>query len=63
MVGETKTKKISMKLIASLAPARAEIEAGAVAKAGQKLSSRKYHLDLRNVSICTLEDNLKSVKV
>ena len=40
MVGETKTKKakkrqVSMKLIASLAPARAEIEAGVVAKADQ----------------------------
>ena len=41
MVGETnkkgkKQKKVSMKLIASLAPARAEIEAGVVAKADQK---------------------------
>jgi hypothetical protein len=36
MVGETKQKKqVSMKLIASLAPARAEIEAGVVAKADQ----------------------------
>ena len=35
MVGET--KKVSMKLMASLAPARAEIEAGVVAKADQYL--------------------------
>ena len=33
MVGETKKAKVSMKLMASLAPARAEIEAGVVAKA------------------------------
>ena len=32
---EKKKKKVSMKLIASLAPARAEIEAGVVAKADQ----------------------------
>ena len=39
MFGETITKtkqQISMKLIASLAPARAEIEAGVVAKADQQ---------------------------
>ena len=39
MVGETtgqKKRQVSMKLIASLAPARAEIEAGVVAKADQK---------------------------
>ena len=38
MVGDknNKGKKVSMKLIASLAPARAEIEAGVVAKADQK---------------------------
>ena len=41
MVGESKNKtkkgkKVSMKLIASLAPARAEIDAGVVAKADQK---------------------------
>jgi hypothetical protein len=38
MVGETKNKKgkkVSMKLMASLDPARAEIEAGVVAKADQ----------------------------
>ena len=41
MVGEEKKgwkrreKKVSMKLIVSLAPARAEIEAGVVAKADQ----------------------------
>ena len=40
MVGETNKKKakkrqVSMKLMASLAPARAEIEAGVVAKADQ----------------------------
>ena len=41
MVGETKKQKkarqVSMKLMASLAPARAEIEAGFVAKADQLL--------------------------
>ena len=31
-----KKRQVSMKLIASLAPARAEIEAGVVAKADQK---------------------------
>ena len=37
MVGDKQqTKQVSMKLIASLAPARAEIEAGVVAKADQK---------------------------
>ena len=36
MVGET-NKKVSMKLIATLAPARAEIEAGVVAKADQQI--------------------------
>jgi hypothetical protein len=36
MVGDNKNKKqVSMKLMASLAPARAEIEAGVVAKADQ----------------------------
>ena len=35
MVGETKQKK-QVSIIASLAPARAEIEAGVVAKADQK---------------------------
>ena len=37
MVGETtkRQKKVSMKLMASLAPARAEVEAGVVAKADQ----------------------------
>ena len=38
MVGEKKKKEkrqVSMKLIASFAPARAEIEAGVVAKADQ----------------------------
>ena len=35
MVGETKARQVSMKLIASLAPARAEIEAGVVAKTDQ----------------------------
>ena len=34
-VGET-NKKVSMKLIATFAPARADIEAGVVAKADQK---------------------------
>ena len=33
---QKKTKKVSMKLMASLAPARAEVEAGAVAKADQQ---------------------------
>ena len=33
---ETNNKQVSMKLMASLAPARAEIEAGVVAKADQK---------------------------
>ena len=37
MVGETKKAKVSMKLMASLATARAEIEAGVVAKADQNL--------------------------
>ena len=36
MVGDKK-RKVSMKLIASLAPARAEVEAGVVAKADQLL--------------------------
>ena len=37
MVGDNKAKnKVSMKLMASLAPARAEVEAGVVAKADQK---------------------------
>ena len=36
MVGDNKAKKrVSMKLMASLAPARAEVEAWAVAKADQ----------------------------
>ena len=36
MVGDNKAKKrVSMKLIASLDPVRAEVEAGAVAKADQ----------------------------
>ena len=39
MVGETKTRQVSMKLIASLAPARAEIEAGVVAKADQQTNN------------------------
>ena len=38
-----KTKqKISIDLIASLAPARAEIEAGVVAKADQQLEAEQY---------------------
>ena len=42
MDGEAKTmqQKNSMKLMASLAPARTEVEAGVVAKADQ--SNRKY---------------------
>ena len=36
MVGDNNNKKVSMKLMASLAPARAEVEAGVVAKADQK---------------------------
>ena len=37
MVGHAKNKnKTSMKLMASLAPARAEVDAGVVAKADQK---------------------------
>ena len=37
MVGERQQKKqVSIKLMASLAPARAEVEAGVVAKADQK---------------------------
>ena len=35
-----KKRQVSMKLIASLAPARAEIEAGVVAKADQQISSK-----------------------
>jgi hypothetical protein len=43
MVGETpKGKKNSMKLMASLDPARAEVEAGVVAKADQKIN-KKYN--------------------
>ena len=32
--------EVSMKLMASLAPAQAEVEAGAVAKAEQKMTSK-----------------------
>ena len=41
MVGEkgNKTRKVSIKLLASLAPARAEVEAGIVAKADQYIAS------------------------
>ena len=35
MVGDKRQKKVSMKLMASLTPALAEIEAGVVAKADQ----------------------------
>ena len=38
---QKKGKKVSMTLMASLAPARAEIEAGVVAKADQKKSQYK----------------------
>ena len=43
-------KKVSMKLIASLAPDRAEVEAGAVAKADQQLCCQ--------VSVYTVCDSL-----
>ena len=36
-----KVRQVSMKLMASLAPARAEIEAGVVAKADQQLHFSK----------------------
>ena len=46
-----KRKKVSIYLIASLAPARAEIEAGVVAKADQYWSYfQEYGLNLSTVS-------------
>ena len=44
MVGETtkRQKKVSMKFIALLAPGRAEIEAGVVAKADQKTENLRF---------------------
>ena len=35
MIGDKAKKRVSMELMASLAPARAEVEAGVVAKADQ----------------------------
>ena len=52
MVGETtkRPKKVSMKLMASLAPARAEVEAGVVAKADQKsVMESQCHTDFGKV--------------
>ena len=55
MVGDNNNKKVnkkvSMKLMASLAPARAEVEAGAVAKPDQyqMVSSEKHSNEQTNI--------------
>jgi hypothetical protein len=39
-----------MKFMASLAPARAEIESGVVAKADQKVIKRRKRIDFQNLT-------------
>jgi hypothetical protein len=39
------------------------VNANAIINAKVESKQNYYHLGQRNVSICTLEDNLKSVKV
>jgi hypothetical protein len=60
MVGETKqkrqNKRVSMKLIGSIAPARAENEAGVVAKADQKNKLQRLYWMLQRL-YCSHENN------
>ena len=53
MVGKA-PKQVSMKLMASLAPARAEVEAGAVAKADQYFAVTRFSICLLPNAYCKM---------